>query len=93
MGKITPELSNLSFSTRLNEAEVLIFLKNRGVTYVTRQKITIIGVNTIDFRVSSFCLIIVNRCQLLLACDRYSFYFCCNECMGWRPCLFVCYGG
>ncbi len=93
MGKITPELSNLSFSTRLNEAEVLIFLKNRGVTYVTRQKITIIGVNTIDFRVSSFCLIIVDGRQLLRTYNGNSFYFRCKECMGWQPCLFVCYGG
>ncbi len=60
---------------------------------VTGQKVTIIRVNAIDFRVSSFCLIIVNGRQLLHVCDRYSFYFCCKECMGWRPCSFMCYGG
>jgi hypothetical protein len=43
--------------------------------FLTRQKIIIIDVNAIDFRVSSFCLIIVNGHQLLRTCDRYSFYF------------------
>ncbi len=42
---------------------------------VTEQKVTMIGVNTTDFRVSSFCLIIVNGRQLLCTCGRYSFYF------------------
>jgi hypothetical protein len=93
MGKITLGLSNLSCSTRLNEAKGLIFLKNKGVTYVTRQKVIIIGVNTTNFRVSSFCLIIVNGRQLLCACGGNSFYFYYKECMGWQPCLFVCYGG
>jgi hypothetical protein len=60
---------------------------------VTGQKVIINGVNATNFRVSSFCLIIVNGRQLLRACDEYSFYFCFKECMGWRPCLFLCYGG
>jgi hypothetical protein len=59
---------------------------------MTRQKVNIIGVNATNFRVLSFCLIIVNGRQLLRICGRYSFYFCCKECMGWQPCLFVYYG-
>jgi hypothetical protein len=82
-----------SIMTGLNEVEGLNFLKNIGVTYVTRQKVILIGVNATSFRVVSFCLIIVNGRQLLCACGKNSFYFYYKECMGWRPCLFVCYGG
>jgi hypothetical protein len=60
MRKITLGPSNLSCSIGLNEAKGLSFLKNRRVTYVTRQKYIIISVNTTNFRVLSFCLIIVN---------------------------------
>jgi hypothetical protein len=47
------------------------------------------GVNTTNFRVLSFCLIIVNGYQLLRICNKYSFYLLqgMHGC-GW-PCLFV----
>jgi hypothetical protein len=40
VGKILSGSSNVSRSTRLNEAEGLSFLKNGGVTYVTEQWVT-----------------------------------------------------
>jgi hypothetical protein len=39
---------------------------------VTRQNVTVIDVNATNFRVSSFCLIIVNGRQLLHTCSTYS---------------------
>jgi hypothetical protein len=60
---------------------------------VIGQKVTIIGVNATNFKVLSFCLIIVNGHQLLRACGKYPFYFYYKECIGWQPCLFMCYGG
>jgi hypothetical protein len=73
----------------------VVELKDEGFKLrwgVTGQKVTLIGVNTTSFRVSYFCLIIVNGRQLLHACGGNSFYFYCKECMGWQSCLFVCYG-
>ncbi len=40
MGEVSEGPSDLPHSTRLNEAEGLIFLKKGGVTYVTEQRVT-----------------------------------------------------
>jgi len=50
------------------------------------------NVNAMGFRVSFFCLIVVNGRQLFARLQQKLFYYCCKECMGRRLCLFVCYG-
>jgi hypothetical protein len=40
VGEVSEGPSDLPHSTRLNEAEGLIFLKKGGVTYVTEQRVT-----------------------------------------------------
>jgi len=50
------------------------------------------SVNTMGFRVSFFCLIVVNSCQLFACLCWKLFHSCYKECVGRQPCLFVCYG-
>ncbi len=40
MGKVLQGSSDLSCSTRLNEAEALSFFRKGGVTYVTEKEVT-----------------------------------------------------
>ncbi len=49
------------------------------------------NVNTTGFRVSFFCLIVFNGRQLSVCLQQELFRYCCKECMGKQPCLFVCY--
>jgi hypothetical protein len=59
---------------------------------VSGQKVTLIVWTQRVLRFRLFVWLLSMAVNFMCTCSINLFYYCCKECMGRRPCLFVCYG-